>query len=122
MDVDRTDRPWTAQPAPMRGVGPTCHEALAWTIEGAYPELAEDLRGRGEFGERKYGTGLRPFNGRRFDRDAYEEALDLLAYLRGEMAESVAAGDTARITVVAADLLAAVGIADRLRQRAVREG
>ena len=44
--------------------------------------VASELRGRMELGIRRYGTPLQPFNGRKSLRDAYEEAGDLLVYLR----------------------------------------
>jgi len=41
-----------------------------------------DVRARLAIGIERYGTGLQPYNGRDALRDAYEEALDLAAYLR----------------------------------------
>jgi hypothetical protein len=45
-------------------------------------QVAEDLLARLEVGKQRYGTGLQAFNGRRSHRDAYEEVLDLAAYLK----------------------------------------
>lgn len=42
-----------------------------------------DVEERKQFGIRKYGVALQAGNGRRMDRDAYEEVLDLAVYLRG---------------------------------------
>jgi hypothetical protein len=42
----------------------------------------EDMRKRDEMGVRKYGMHLRAFNGRDALWDAYQEALDLVVYLR----------------------------------------
>jgi hypothetical protein len=42
-----------------------------------------DIRQRDEYGEKKYGVRLTPFNGRNFAVDAYQESLDLVVYLRG---------------------------------------
>ncbi len=41
-----------------------------------------DLEKREELGIERYGTSLRPHNGRDALRDAYEEALDLACYLK----------------------------------------
>lgn len=41
-----------------------------------------DMEARDEFGRKKYGTPLQPHNGRDALTDAYQEALDLLVYLR----------------------------------------
>lgn len=64
------------QVAPVHNDGPSCHDLVI-----------EDLKERKTFGLRKYGTELQPFNGRSFLRDAYEEVLDLAAYLRGKLEE-----------------------------------
>lgn len=44
-----------------------------------------DMRERDLIGTRKHGTRLQPFNGRDTLKDAYQEALDLVAYLRQEL-------------------------------------
>lgn len=52
--------------------------------------LVDDIPARRQVGIERYGTGLQPFNGRDAGRDAYEEWLDLGAYLeqlRRERAE-----------------------------------
>jgi len=41
-----------------------------------------DCVNRNHMGVKKYGTPLQPFNGRDALKDAYEEALDLVVYLR----------------------------------------
>ena len=54
----------------------------------SYPgctELVDDMLARKEFGLRKYGTILHPDNGRDHTKDAYDEVLDLLVYLRTVM-------------------------------------
>lgn len=48
--------------------------------------IADILR-RDVAGAHKYGTRLQPFNGRDYTLDAYEEALDLVVYLRGKLYE-----------------------------------
>lgn len=49
--------------------------------------VIEDMKRRDEFGERKYHTKLKPFNGRDALVDAYQEALDLVVYLRQQIEE-----------------------------------
>lgn len=44
--------------------------------------VIEDMRNRDKLGENRYGTRLQAFNGRDPLIDAYQEALDLAAYLR----------------------------------------
>jgi hypothetical protein len=44
--------------------------------------VIQDMHIRLGIGVQRYGTGLQPHNGRDALRDAYEEALDLCAYLR----------------------------------------
>jgi len=46
-----------------------------------------DMTERDIFGAEKYGVRLQPGNGRDFLVDAYQEALDLVAYLRGAIYE-----------------------------------
>ena len=54
--------------------------------------IVEDMRGRDRCGMRKYGTRLRPFNGRDALIDAYQEALDLAVYLRQRIWEEENSG------------------------------
>lgn len=56
-------------------------------MKDIWPIVIEDMRARNEFGTKKYGVPLRPFNGRDVLKDAYEEALDLAVYLRQAMYE-----------------------------------
>ena len=46
-----------------------------------------DMRERNDTGYRRYGTRLQAFNGRDALVDAYQEALDLVVYLRQAIAE-----------------------------------
>jgi hypothetical protein len=46
-----------------------------------------DLRARSAYGVKKYGTVLRTNNGRDALMDAYQEALDLVQYLRQAIEE-----------------------------------
>ena len=47
--------------------------------------VVNDMAERDRIGEQKYGTRLQPHNGRDFLVDAYQESLDLVVYLRGEI-------------------------------------
>lgn len=49
--------------------------------------VIEDMRQRDAFGREKYGTPLQPFNGRDALVDAYQEALDLVVYLKQAILE-----------------------------------
>jgi len=49
--------------------------------------VIEDMKKRDAFGRKKYGTPLQPHNGRDALVDAYQEVLDLAAYLRTEIYE-----------------------------------
>lgn len=53
--------------------------------------VRRDLQARVAVGIERYGTPLQAFNGRDADRDAYEEALDLIMYLGQRIEELVAA-------------------------------
>ena len=52
-----------------------------------WPLVITDMLKRDAFGEGKYGTRLRPHNGRDALLDAYQEALDLCVYLRQSLYE-----------------------------------
>lgn len=65
-----------AQPAPERNEKPA-----VWSL------VMRDMTERDIFGAEKYGTRLQPGNGRDFLLDAYQEALDLVVYLRGAIYE-----------------------------------
>lgn len=49
--------------------------------------VARDLEARKQLGLKRYGSLLQPNNGRDNLQDAYEEALDLVVYLRTEIEE-----------------------------------
>jgi hypothetical protein len=59
------------QPAPIHNELPP-----VWDL------VVKDMSDRDKEGTRKYGTPLQPFNGRDSLVDAYQEALDLVVYLR----------------------------------------
>jgi hypothetical protein len=61
-----------AQPTPVKNDLPAVKDLVV-----------TDISERAEFGLKKYGTYLQPNNGRDFLIDAYQEALDLVHYLRG---------------------------------------
>lgn len=70
-------RPVTAeQDAPTRNDGPA-----VWEL------VLADMAARDQEGRRRYGTPLQPHNGRKPLVDAYQEALDLVVYLRQEIYE-----------------------------------
>lgn len=51
------------------------------------PLVIKDLESRSKMGKEKYGETLRAFNGRNALVDAYQEALDLVQYLRQKLEE-----------------------------------
>lgn len=52
-----------------------------------YPYVIEDIRQRADHGIKKYGRPLETGNGRSALQDAYEEALDLVVYLKQKLIE-----------------------------------
>lgn len=52
-----------------------------------WPLVIMDMANRDSVGRKRYGVPLQPHNGRDALRDAYEEALDLCAYLRQAIME-----------------------------------
>lgn len=65
------------QVLPTPNDGPSCHDLVIL-----------DLEERKAFGLKKYDSLLQPNNGRSMLQDAYEEVLDLAAYLRGALEEA----------------------------------
>lgn len=86
------------QVAPVHNNQPSCHDLVI-----------EDMKERKDFGKKKYGTELQPFNGRSFLLDAYEEVLDLAVYLRGKIEEERQA-EQDRHPVLDSDQLALWGL------------
>lgn len=72
-DVRDPDRD---QVLPTPNDGPSCHDLVI-----------ADLEERKAHGLKKYGSPLQPNNGRSMLQDAYEEILDMAAYLRGALEE-----------------------------------
>ena len=68
--------PKTDQVLPVPNDGPSCHDLVI-----------EDMKARKAHGLSKYQSLLQPNNGRSMLQDAYEEILDLAAYLRGLLEE-----------------------------------
>ena len=66
----------TPEPEPTTGTGRSIHDTVI-----------DDMVERKAFGLKKYGTELQAHNGRDALVDAYQEALDLVVYLRQEIAE-----------------------------------
>lgn len=72
------DRSSDTQPTPVANAHPCAQD-----------KVMHDMAARKKLGIRKYGTALQPFNGRDSLQDAYEEVLDLAAYLANLILERV---------------------------------
>jgi len=57
-------------------------EPIKNNLPAVWDLVKKDIEERDSIGEKKYGTRLQPFNGRDVLVDAYQEALDLVVYLR----------------------------------------
>lgn len=77
------------QPLPRPATGPIMHDLVATDlVEMAGGEFAAvAMEQRKQIGIERYGQPLRCFNGRDAQRDAREEVLDLLVYLRQAIEE-----------------------------------
>ena len=73
---ERSYRTVREQPAP-----------IANTHRAVWDAVIEDMRARDLIGRARYGVRLQPHNGRDALLDAYEEALDLAAYLKQALME-----------------------------------
>ena len=60
---------------------------VANELPAVWPLVIMDMAARDQVGRARYGVPLQPHNGRDALRDAYEEALDLCAYLRQAIME-----------------------------------
>lgn len=69
-------RPTDPQPSPVK----TDHPGV-WAL------VIADMKARDDFGRKKYGTPLQPFNGRDPLVDLYQELLDACVYVRQEIEE-----------------------------------
>lgn len=61
--------------------------SISGTEGGVAIAAIHDFEARSEEGSKKYGTRLKTFNGRDALMDAYQEAIDLVMYLRQAIAE-----------------------------------
>lgn len=52
-----------------------------------WDQVINDMANRDKLGRERYGVPLQPFNGRDALQDAYEEALDLVVYLKQAIIE-----------------------------------
>jgi hypothetical protein len=109
---------YTVQPKPIDVEGAiSSHDLVIQDLLEAAPMnpecvmLADDFKKRKEYGLRKYGVVLHPDNGRDHVKDAFDEVVDLLVYLRTLMV----ADDEEMFDVFVEDYRAAVQIALKLR-------
>ena len=86
------------QPPPQ-----TNEEPAIWSL------VIADMRDRDKTGFQRYGTRLQPFNGRDALVDAYQEALDLVVYLRQAIYERDAIRETVASLIEMDDNVAGVG-------------
>lgn len=114
----------TEQPAPIPNDRPSLHDELRDAIKRGQPpskerdRLIAEIDARKQKGLETYGSLLQPFNGREPEVDAFEEAVDLAAYLTQLLAEvceqdnKVLADDTTRHlkAVIEAALFLAAGV------------
>jgi hypothetical protein len=88
---------WPQQPAPKQNEHPACWDLVLGDIEKAdlkspsqaavHALFIQDCHKRDSTGHKKYGVRLQPFNGRNAMQDAYEEMIDGIVYVRGEIYE-----------------------------------
>jgi hypothetical protein len=71
VEKDDTKKTLDTQPAPKSN-----NYDCIWDL------VMGDMQSRDKLGLQKYKTRLQPFNGRNSVKDAYEEALDLVVYLK----------------------------------------
>ncbi|WP_294637377.1 hypothetical protein [uncultured Aquabacterium sp.] len=84
--VEQQASPATVQqPAPLASDGPA-----TWDL------VVKDMQARDKLGRARYGTPLQPNNGRKSLVDAYQEVLDLAAYMRNAIEEQ----DADKATVI----------------------
>jgi hypothetical protein len=72
------------QPFPLQNNNASCHDCVTADLvrKGKY-HIAADIQKRRAIGIQRYGTPLQPHNHRDMTRDAYEEILDFVVYVKG---------------------------------------
>lgn len=76
------------EPDPQPSWHPAIQPMVVEELEyDGYEELANDIHERAEMGKQKYGTLLKPFNGRNALNDLYQEVLDAIVYMRQALYE-----------------------------------
>lgn len=85
--MNQTDDLNRPQPPPAAGTGPAIWDILVIADGNFDADLVAVMRERDAVGAAKYGTRLYANNGRDMLTDAFQEALDLLVYLRGDLAQ-----------------------------------
>lgn len=88
---------WQKEPPPIKSDAPASWDMVLKDLDAIrfpHPEqdavktlLIADIHLRDATGQKKYGVRLQPNNGRNSTKDAYEEALDAMVYLRTAIAE-----------------------------------
>jgi len=92
-------KPWFKEPDPIKNDQPASWDLVLADLstakihhpvqENTHKLLIADMKSRDEFGFKKYGTRLQPFNGRNQLKDAFEEFLDGTVYLRSALFENI---------------------------------
>lgn len=91
------------QPEPTKNDGPSIHDLMindikhglmgvGRIIDTARGQMIDEIRERKRYGLNKYGTILQANNGRDAKKDAGEEIIDLLAYIRQGLEEDPKSG------------------------------
>jgi hypothetical protein len=82
--IYKNDEPWINQMHTDANHGPDIPEGTPTpnALPGIWDIVIKDMKTRDLMGQQKYKTKLQPFNGRDALWDAYQEALDLVVYLR----------------------------------------
>ena len=72
------------QQLPIPNNNASCHDCVtADLVRAGKYHMAADIQKRREIGIQRYGTPLQPHNHRDMTRDAYEEILDFVVYVKG---------------------------------------
>lgn len=110
------------QPAPVTREGAAsmhdlvCEDLVYKFVPGMESNVVQDLEARKKMGLEKYGTVLQAFNGRDAIMDAYQETLDLTAYLKQAIIENP--GDLSLPTIYSRVLEVALFLRRRIESRA----